>query len=148
MESIKKILLPVDFSERSEKLIDSAKSMAKTYKANLVIVYVAGDFTPYTGFTVPQISIELLEEGVLRDAEDKMDGFLNKHFVGIDYCEGKVLNGNPAEEIIKYAEEQDIDLIVMGTHGYRGVEKMLLGSVAEKVVKMSPCPVLTINTMK
>ena len=67
---------------------------------------------------------------------------------GVSINEAKVLSGDVAEEIINYTESQGIDMIIMGTHGYKGLEKVLFGSVAEKVVKTAPCPVLTINPYK
>jgi len=73
-----------------------------------------------------------------------MDDFL----VGNKNIEAKVLVGDVGEEIIRHAEESGMDMIVMGTHGYKGLEKVMFGSVAEKVVRSSPCPVLTINPYK
>ena len=84
------------------------------------------------------------EEEMVQAAEEKMKSFL----VGQENIEAKVLVGDVAEEIIRHTEESGMDLIVMGTHGYKGIEKVMFGSVAEKVVRSSPCPVLTINPYK
>ena len=73
---------------------------------------------------------------------------MRNFLAGQENIEAKVLVGDVAEEIIRHAEETSMDLIVMGTHGYKGIEKVMFGSVAEKVVRSSPCPVLTINPYK
>ena len=84
------------------------------------------------------------EEEMIEAAEKKMESFLAQY----KNVKAKVLIGDVAEEIIRHAEESGMDLIVMGTHGYKGLEKVMFGSVAEKVVRSSPCPVLTINPYK
>jgi nucleotide-binding universal stress UspA family protein len=84
------------------------------------------------------------EEEMVQGAEQKMDSFLD----GYTGVEAKVLIGDVGEEVVRYAEETGIDMIIMGTHGYKGLEKVMFGSVAEKVVKTAPCPVLTINPYK
>jgi nucleotide-binding universal stress UspA family protein len=81
---------------------------------------------------------------MIEAAEKKMESFLAQY----KNVKAKVLIGDVAEEIIRHAEESGMDLIVMGTHGYKGLEKVMFGSVAEKVVRSSPCPVLTINPYK
>ena len=80
-----------------------------------------------------------------QSAEKKMAAFVSDNLKTKVAHEAKVLNGDIAEEIIRYAETEGVDMIIMGTHGYKGLEKVLFGSVADKVVKTSSCPVLTIN---
>jgi len=93
---------------------------------------------------VPHMPVAKFEEEMVQAAEQKMENFL----AGQKNIEAKVLVGDVAEEIIRHTEESSVDLIVMGTHGYKGLEKVMFGSVAEKVVRSSPCPVLTINPYK
>lgn len=64
---------------------------------------------------------------------------------GVTHVSGKVLSGDVAEEILKYAAKKQVQLIIMGTHGYKGLERIMFGSVADKVVKTACCPVMTIN---
>ena len=141
---IKKILVPVDFSENSKKILDSAGDIAEKFGAALSVVFVVQSFDDYSGFFVPHMPVAKFEEEMVQGAEQKMDSFLS----GYADVEAKVLIGDVGEEVVRYAEEIGIDMIIMGTHGYKGLEKVMFGSVAEKVVKTAPCPVLTINPYK
>lgn len=148
MKEIKKILVPVDFSENSKKIVQSAMYVAGKCQASLDLVFVVQSFEDYSGFFVPHMPIAQFEEEMVQSAEKKMENFIEDNVSGLTVNAAKVLSGDVAEEIISYAQEEAIDMIVMGTHGYKGFEKVLFGSVAEKVVKMAPCPVLTINPYK
>ena len=92
--------------------------------------------------------IAQFEEEMLQSAEKKMESFLAENLGNDKTCSSTVIKGDVAEEITDYAAKNDISMIVMGTHGYKGLEKVLFGSVAEKVVKTAPCPVLTVNPYK
>jgi nucleotide-binding universal stress UspA family protein len=141
---IKKVLVPVDFSENSKKILEAAGYFSGICQAELHVVFVVQSFDDYSGFFVPHMPIAKFEEEMVQAAEQKMDDFL----VGNKNIEAKILVGDVGEEIIRHAEESGMDMIVMGTHGYKGLEKVMFGSVAEKVVRSSPCPVLTINPYK
>ena len=141
---IKKVLVPVDFSENSKKILDAAGYFSDKCQAQLHVVFVVQSFDDYSGFFVPHMPVAKFEEEMIQAAEAKMESFLE----GQRNIPTKVLVGDVAEEIIRYADEAGMDLIVMGTHGYKGLEKVMFGSVAEKVVRSSPCPVLTINPYK
>jgi len=141
MEEIKKMLVPVDFSDNSKKILDAAVGLAGKCGASISVVFVVQSFDDYSGFFVPHMPIAKFEEEMVQGAEAKMENFLE----GYDGVNAKILSGDVAGEIIRYAEEQGMDMIVMGTHGYKGLEKVMFGSVADKVVKTAPCPVLTIN---
>ncbi len=148
MNEIKKILVPVDFSENSQKILKSAAYIAGKFQASLSVIFVVQSFEDYSGFFVPHMPISQFEDEMLQSAEKKMASFLEENLGPSTACESKVLAGDVAEEIASYAESQGIDLIVMGTHGYKGFEKVLFGSIAEKIVKTAPCPVMTINPYK
>ena len=141
---IKKVLVPVDFSENSKKILEAAGYFSGKCQAKLHVVFVVQSFDDYSGFFVPHMPVAKFEEEMVQAAEEKMEIFLT----GQKSVEAKVLVGDVAEEIIRHAEETGMDLVVMGTHGYKGLEKVMFGSVAEKVVRSSPCPVLTINPYK
>jgi nucleotide-binding universal stress UspA family protein len=138
---IKKILVPVDFSENSKKILDSAGDLAGQFGASLSVVFVVQSFDDYSGFFVPHMPVAKFEEEMVQGAEKKMENFLADH----EGIEAKVVVGDVAEEVVRHAQEAGVDMIIMGTHGYKGLEKVMFGSVAEKVVKTAPCPVLTIN---
>lgn len=148
MQEIKKMLVPVDFSENSEKILKSALFLAKKCDAALAVVFVVQSIEDYSGFFVPHMPIAQFEEEMVEGAHRRMESFLEENMDRSVPHTAKVLIGDVAEEIIRFAEAEKFDMIVMGTHGYKGVEKVLFGSVAEKVVKRSPCPVLTINPYK
>jgi nucleotide-binding universal stress UspA family protein len=141
---IKKVLVPVDFSENSQKILEAAGYFSGMCKAELHVVFIVQSFDDYSGFFVPHMPVAKFEEEMVQAAEQKMEKFLTGH----KSVKAKVLVGDVAEEIIRHAEESSMDLIIMGTHGYKGLEKVMFGSVAEKVVRSSPCPVLTINPYK
>jgi len=141
---INKILVPVDFSENSKKVLEAAGYFSGMCKARLHAVFIVQSFDDYSGFFVPHMPVAKFEEEMVQAAEEKMEKFLE----GFKEVEAKVLVGDVAEEIIRHAEESGMDMIIMGTHGYKGLEKVMFGSVAEKVVRSSPCPVLTINPYK
>jgi nucleotide-binding universal stress UspA family protein len=140
----KKVLVPVDFSENSKKILEAAGYLSGVCKAQLHAVFVVQSFDDYSGFFVPHMPIAKFEEEMVQAANEKMDNFLKGH----NDIESTVLVGDVADEIIQYAQDSGMDMIIMGTHGYKGLEKIMFGSVAEKVVRSSPCPVLTINPYK
>lgn len=144
MPAIKKILCALDLSQHSALVADYAVTMAKAFDAEVVAVYAAPALTQYVGFHVPPSSIENFVGEIITGAEKTMDAFVTEHFSGIK-ASGKVVNGYAAEEILGLAESVGADLIIMGTHGRKGIDRLLFGSVAEKVVKTSPVPVMTIR---
>jgi nucleotide-binding universal stress UspA family protein len=148
MQDIKNILVPIDFSENSPKILRSAISLAKKCDAALTVVFVVQSIEDYSGFFVPHMPITQFEEEMVGGANKKMESFIEDNMDPSVSYSSKVLIGDVAEEILKLAEDEKSDMIVMGTHGYKGLEKVLFGSIAEKVVKRSPCPVLTVNPYK
>lgn len=148
MDEIKKVLVPIDFSENAPRILKAAKMVAEKFGAKLNILYVVQQFDDYSGFFVPHVPFAQFEEELLQGAEKRMTEFVHEHLGEGAPHEHKVLVGDVAEEIVEYAENEQSDLIVMGTHGYKGIERVLFGSVAEKIVKSAPCPVLTVNPYK
>ena len=145
MNEIKKILVPVDFSENSQKVLRTAADVAGRFKAEVIVVFVVQSFDDYSGFFVPHMPIIQLEEEMVKSATEKMKSFVAETLNGSVPHTSAVLSGDVVEEINRFAAKEKADMIVMGTHGYKGLDKILFGSVAEKIVKTAPCPVLTIN---
>ena len=145
MKEIRKILVPVDFSENSPQLLRDAAEIAAKFGAELSVVFVVQSFEDYSGFFVPHIPINQFEEELFRGATEKMSKFLAENLKPAVPCNSQILQGDVAETLVSFAAANDISLIIMATHGYKGLEKVLFGSVAERVVKTAPCPVLTIN---
>jgi nucleotide-binding universal stress UspA family protein len=144
MAEIKTILCAVDFSEYSRQVADYARSMAEKFDAKVICLYAAPSLNQYVGFHVPPASIESFVGEIVTGAEDTMNNFLNENFEGVN-VEGRVVTGYAAEEILNVTHGEDVDMVIMGTHGRKGIDRILFGSVAEKVVKSAKCPVLTIR---
>jgi len=148
MKEVKKILVPIDFSENSVKLLQHAVGTAEKSGASLVVIYVVEGIDKYAGLSIPHMSLTEVEKELVQSAETKMEIFLEENLEPSIPHEGVVRNGDIVDEINSYAAKQDVDMIIMGTHGYKGLEKVLFGSVAERIVKTAPCPVLTFNPYK
>ena len=144
MPAINKILVAVDLSAQSSTVADYAVCLAKSLNAEVMAIYIAPSLSQYVGFHVPASSIENFVGEVVNGAEKSMEEFVKEKFDGLK-AKGKVVSGYAAEEIIEQAQEYGADLIVMGTHGRVGLDRILFGSVAEKVVKTSSIPVLTVR---
>lgn len=150
IEQVKSVVTPVDFSDNSKLIAESAAFMAGSFKATLVLLFVVQKFEDYSGFFVPQMSIPDFEQDLFTQAEEKMHAFCEEltpfaKEQGVEEVIGKILVGDVAEQIVEFSSEKPGGLIAMGTHGYKGLEKIMFGSVADKVVKSANCPVLTIN---
>ncbi len=144
MATIKKILCAIDFSEASPLVAGYAETLARSLGSEVLVLYVAPSLSQYVGFHVPPSSIESFVKDIVSGADQTMARFLEEHFKGIQ-AKGEVVTGYAAEEILSQAKEEKADLIVMGTHGRKGIDRILFGSVAEKVVKSAPVPVLTVR---
>ena len=141
--SIKKILVPTDFSEGSEQAVQYAAMMARTLRAHVCLVHV---IQPYAYAMTETFNVVDHYSALKTIAEPMLDQARKGLQKGGLTVETDLLSGVAHREILEKARRTGADLIVMGTHGRSGVDHLLLGSVAEKVVRMSPCPVLTIRT--
>jgi nucleotide-binding universal stress UspA family protein len=141
MIKLERILIPTDFSEHSRQASKYACELAKRFIAELHLLHVVQPLVlPESGGLLPQDEVDW-EEGRKKDLEElKEPGF--EHATRVIRT---VQTGTPFVEIVRYARDNDIDLIVMGTHGRTGLMHALIGSVAERVVRKSPCPVLTVR---
>lgn len=149
MPGIKKILCAVDLSEHSKLVAEYAISMAKAFNAQITVLYTAPSLSQYVGFHVPPSSIEQFVGEIVTGAEQSMQEFLAEMFTDPAVkAEGVVLSGYAAQEILGYATKNEVDIIIMGTHGRAGIDRILFGSVAEKVVKTAPMPVMTIRPVQ
>ncbi len=150
MENIKRVVTPIDFSDIAEKILVTAACIAGKFSADLDLIFVAQSFEDYTTLRTPPADLLSLKEDLLNAAKEQMDAFIKKHrekisALGVSTVNGQVLSGDIAEEIVNYAGEANEQVIVMGTHGYKGFNRLVFGSVAEKVVKSARCAVMTIN---
>lgn len=141
----KTILFATDFSEGSDFAFRSALSLARKFDSKLMVVHIINEPVDLRGFYVPHISFDKLEEEIEQGAEKLMEKFCRTHMKNFENYETFVLPGIPYDEIIKKAVEFNADLIVLGTHGRTGLDHVLFGSTAEKVVRKSTVPVMTIR---
>lgn len=144
MSIFSKILCPVDFSENSEIVAQATREIARKFDAEVFVIYVAPSMIQYEIFDLPAASLPQLVGDIVSGAEKTMTEFVDKHFAGLQ-ATGKVISGDAAGSIVSLAQSENCDLIIMGTHGRQGLNRLLFGSVAEKVVKTSPVPVMTIR---
>lgn len=144
MPAIKKILFPVDLSDVSPEIAPWVEDFADKFSADVHLLFVARVMTHYGGLYVPHPSIQQFEADLAKGGERKLKEFADTAFPDRP-VKTKTRPGEPAEEILKYAADEKTDLIIMGTHGRKGLERIFFGSTAERVVKLSPVPVLTVN---
>ena len=148
MKEFKKVLFPVDLSESSAKIVPYVRAVAGKFDARIHLLFVARLFDYFTGIYVPHPSIMQFEKEIVTGAEQRMSEFTEEHFADRPDTEAAVVLGDASEEIIRFVVANDIDLIVMGTHGRKGLDKAIFGSVAERVIKSAPVPVLVVNPHK
>ena len=139
--STQHILIPIDFSAYADRALDFAMALASKLPARLTLLHVI-QIIPLGlaegGAPLPYTYIETLEAEVQQSLETYRQRVQE---AGLD-CDIMVVHGIPFQSIIDVARDQQVDLIIMGTHGRTGLKHILLGSVAEKVVRLAPCPVL------
>jgi universal stress protein A len=141
MNAKKKILFPTDFSIAADAGLPEAEALAKARGATLFVLHVQEPMLAYDG---------ALYYGPLEPTTETLDKMLHE-IVPADKAipvEHRLAMGDPATEIVRTANEEQVDMIVMGTHGRRGLSRFLMGSVAESVIRHAPCPVLTYKTPK
>ena len=146
MIKLKKILYPTDFSESSLEALKYAVSFARYNKAKLILMHVVNEKIFSEGLNLPRLSApEALGQEMADEAARQLKMLIpTSERAGLD-VEMVILHGMPFLEIIRYAKANDVDLIVIGTHGRSGMEHIIFGSTAEKVVRKAPCPVLSVK---
>jgi nucleotide-binding universal stress UspA family protein len=145
MPRFKKILFPVDLSEASPQVAPYVGTMAEKFNARVYLLYVARVLHHYATLYVPDPSIYNFERELLDGAKKRLYEFRDEHFKEFEEVKVEVLLGDAAGEILQFAEKENIDLIIMGTHGRQGLDKIVFGSVADRVVKSSPAPVMVVS---
>jgi nucleotide-binding universal stress UspA family protein len=141
----KKILVPLDFSDYTEEIINVAVRIAEKFGSTIHLLHVIPNmdyFTPYESF-LPAENLVSIQRDIEREVGKDLEAVVKK--ISDIPVTKAIHTGVAFLEIIDYVRSEKIDLVVMGTHGRGGFEHILLGSVAEKVVRRSPCPVLTVR---
>ena len=144
---ITRILVPTDFGEPSEAALDYARVLAGTFGASLHVLHVLD--TPFAaGAVSPEGFIAdspAAQARLFAEAHDRLQRRVTPSDRTRHSARTEIVTGTTAESIVNYARERGMDLIVMGTHGRSGLAHLLSGSVAQKVVRTAPCPVMTVR---
>ncbi|HLV19995.1 MAG TPA: universal stress protein [Polyangiaceae bacterium] len=144
---VRRIMVPVDYSEHSLHALSYAAALAERFSAELLILHVwdQPSYVPETITVGPPGAARPLGDLIRENAEKEMQEFLARASLPRTVqSRHKLVSGEPASAVLKCSEHESPDLIVMGTHGRTGMKHLLLGSVAEKVVRLSAVPVITV----
>ena len=147
MIALKKILVATDFSEPSDAALAYGRELARTFGAALTLVHVVDDVMS-RGYGIDggvMLSDPQYQVQVEADARRRLNAAIEGEDRAITATARVLMSRSPASAIVSYADESNIDLIVMGTRGRGGVAHLLMGSVSERVVQTAPCPVLTVR---
>lgn len=142
---IERILFPTDFTDGSSYALDYAVDLARHYGAKLYVLHVIYDLARATQSHIPHASSDQLYKEMNSWAEKEIESCCIEETRTLPGLEKIILTGIPYEEINKFARDEKIDLIVMGTFGKIGFERLIFGSTAERVVRKAPCPVMTVR---
>jgi nucleotide-binding universal stress UspA family protein len=149
MKEIKKIVVAVDLGAHTEKIVDYAIFVASLFSARLSFFHVAQLYETYAELELVAFpSVQRAEKDLFDHAEKKMARLVADCERKCPGCSGKVGKGDVVSEIIAHAEQEKAGLIIIGTHGAKGLDQILLGTVTRRVGQRAPCPVLTLNPYK
>jgi nucleotide-binding universal stress UspA family protein len=141
-QAVRRILVPIDFSDASEGALDHAKEIALTYGAELNLLHVVEQPFYPSAYGMDPISFPTQE---VVDRVEKQLGEMARTEIGYEHVMVDATVGDPASTILDYVDENEIDLVVLATHGRTGLDRMLLGSVTERVLRRSPSPVFVVK---
>lgn len=130
------ILVPIDFSSDAEQALDCAAGLAQQFQARLTLMHVI--YIPVT----TEVNLAAYFVDIETSAEQGMETYQKRMEEKGVAADTMIVHGTPFHEIVEAAKTKQVDLIVMGTHGRTGVQHLLIGSVAERVVRLAPCPVM------
>jgi universal stress protein A len=139
------ILVPIDFSIHSKNALKYAIPMAVKFGARLHLVYVVEPTVYPADLGFGQVVLPGVEDELREKGAEELQSLIEREIAGRVEASSSVRTGNPHHEILSEAEELGVDLIVVATHGHSGVEHMLFGSTADRIVRHAHCPVLTVR---
>ena len=147
MQEITKIVVPVDLEKHTQKLVDFAIYMAKKLGSQINFIHVT-EFYVSGDMMLGSPSLEDINHERVKQAKEVMTNLIKDNKAKYDKMSGVVYKGDIVDTIVGYAADEKAGLLIIGTHGAKGLEKILLGSVAERVLKRVHCPTLTMNPYK
>jgi nucleotide-binding universal stress UspA family protein len=146
MQEITKIVVPLDLRTHTQKLVDFALYIAKKLSAHISFIHVVEFYS--TNNLVPSLTLEKINQERVERSREVVAKLIENNKEKYPDISGIVHQGEAVESIIKYAEEEQAGLLIIGTHGSKGLERILLGSVARRVLKRVHCPSLLMNPYK
>lgn len=146
MVKVKKILVTTDLSEESRSAMEYAVWLSEQENAHIILLYCV-DNLPTVAYHTVDLTFDKFRDEIMKQEKKRLKDFaaISEKNYGVKVSPA-LIEGNASHEIVEYAQLNDIDIIVMNTHGRTGIQHTVLGSVAERVVRKSPCPVLTIRS--
>jgi nucleotide-binding universal stress UspA family protein len=145
MKQVQKILFPIDFASNFETLVPWVETFADKFGATVYVLFVAQDLSNFATFYVPHGNIEDFQKQAIDSARKRMAAAVEEFFKKFPKLETRVELGAPAEKILEFVQKEKVDMIIMGAHGRKGLERAIFGSVANKVIKSASCPVLAVH---
>jgi nucleotide-binding universal stress UspA family protein len=146
MKKIKNIVVPIDFTKNTNKLVEYAYYIAESLQAVIDFVHVVPDYPGDAMIGSP--FAQQYQDKDFAASKEKMARLVKSSLEVCPGCEGEVVYGDPVGKIVGFAEARKADLLILGTHDAKGLEKVLLGSVAEHVLRKAHCPVLIMKPVK
>ncbi|GJQ21980.1 MAG: hypothetical protein HBSIN02_23350 [Bacteroidia bacterium] len=143
---LNRILVPIDFSDHSRKALRYAIPFAEQFGATIDLVYVVEPTVYPADFSFGQVGFPAIEDELRKRGAEELDELVEKEIGKRVKARRAVRTGKAFYEILLYAKEEKVDLIIIATHGHTGIEHVLFGSTAEKVVRKAPCPVLVVRS--
>ncbi len=145
--AIDRILVPIDFSEHSKKALQYAIPFAEQFGASIDLLYVVEPAIYPADFSFGQLGVPNIEDELRKRGQNELESLQKEQIAKRVPSRTNIRVGKPFYEINQYAQEEDVDLIIIATHGHTGMEYVLFGSTAEKVVRRAPCPVLVVRNV-
>jgi len=139
---VRRVLTPIDFSDASKTALRHAKELALTYGAEIDLLHVVDEPSYPSVYELTSADVGGTE--VIEKAEEGLAD-LARDIIGVEHSVAEVVSGHPVREILNYVEENEGDLLVIATHGRTGLNRLLIGSVAERVIRQSPIPVFLVK---
>ncbi len=140
-----RILVPIDFSDHSKKALQYAIPFAEQFKASIELLYVVEPTVYPADFSFGQVAFPSVEDELRQRGAEELEALVKKEIGNRVKARPAVRTGKAFNEIDQYATDESIDLIIIATHGHSGMEHVLFGSTAEKVIRYAPCPVLVVR---
>lgn len=142
---MKKILVATDFSHTSAQALKNAIVIATACSARILLLHIVHDPAEAPGFYAAKKAGKKVLRNMEQAAEQMMEDFVAQELGSFDQFDTQVVPGLPSEQIVRWAKKEKVDLIAIGTHGRSGLVRLMLGSVADRVIRTAPCPVLTVH---